>query len=81
LKTLYLTSQQFTTAGLAVVAELPELTDLCLDCAFSQDASVAVVTRCKSLQHVTFFESSLSDEGRQQLRQALPDCEIFEPGR
>lgn len=81
LKTLYLTSQQFTTAGLAVVAELPELTDLCLDCAFSQDASVPVITRCKSLQCVTFFESSLSREGRQQLRQALPDCEIFEPGR
>jgi hypothetical protein len=81
LKTLYLTSQHFTTAGLAVVAELPELTDLCLDCAFSQDASVPVVTQCKSLQRVTFFESSLSEEGRHQFRLLLPDCEIFEPGR
>jgi hypothetical protein len=81
LKTLYLTSQQFTTAGLAVVAELPELTDLCLHCAFSQDSSVPVLARCKSLRWVTFFESTLSDEGRRQLLRALPECEIFEPGR
>ena len=81
LKTLYITSQQITGSGLAVVAELPALTDLGLRGSLSSDVSVPAIARCKALQCVTFLESELSDEGRRQLRQALPDCQINEYGR
>jgi hypothetical protein len=81
LKTLYITSQQITGSGLAVVAELPALTDLGLRGSLSSDVSVPAIARCKALQCVTFLESELSEEGRRQLRQALPDCRINEYGR
>jgi hypothetical protein len=81
LQTLYITSQRITAAGLAVLSDLPALAELGLRGTLSGDASIPALVRFKTLQCATFIESRLSDEGRQQLREALPNCEIDEIGR
>lgn len=76
LEVLYVTSDRVTAEGLAVVAELPELTRLGLDITPLPDAIVPVLSRCKSLSSLILFCSNLTSEGLRQLRRALPDCEI-----
>jgi hypothetical protein len=78
LQTLYVTSERVTPEGLAVVAELPELTDLGLRVTPVTDASVPILARCKALASLTLFHSDLTYEGRKLLREALLDCDLDE---
>jgi len=76
LSTLFITSDRITPKGLAVVAELPELTTLGLKITPLTDANVPVLARCKPLTSLLLIHSDLTAAGLEQLRQALPDCEI-----
>ncbi len=78
LRTLYVTSERITDQGIAVALELPELNELGLQLRDFTDDSASLIARCKSLESILLFQSSLTSAGRKRLREALPDCELHD---
>ena len=78
LQALYVTSERITDEGIAVALELPELNELGLKLQEFTDDSATLIARCKSLESIMLFQSSLTSAGRERLREALPDCELHD---
>lgn len=76
LKALQLSHTGITDAGIAALKGFADLTHLGLDGTVVSDASVDVLAGFKSLKYLNIADTDLTKEGRQQLRKALPDCEI-----
>ncbi len=60
----------------AAVAALPHLRVLCIQGHDVADADVALLANSKSLEHIIFNRTTVSEAAAKQLRQQLPDCQI-----
>ncbi len=76
LQALYVTSEHATNEGLAVLADLPALTELGLNARLVTDDGIAWLARCRGLTKIVIFKSGMTSSGVIRLREALPDCEI-----
>lgn len=76
LKALQLSHTGITDAGIAALKGFADLTHLGLDGTVVSDASVNVLASFKSLKYLNIADTDLTKDGRQQLREALPDCEV-----
>jgi hypothetical protein len=67
----------FTDAGLAALANLPELERISLESTHLTDAGLEHLRRLKHLRWLNLMHTSTTPEGRDALREALPDCKIL----
>jgi hypothetical protein len=63
-------------AGLINLSGLTKLTTLLLDTVDLTDAGVTHVAGLKGLKQLDLYHTLVTDQGFQQLKQALPDCVI-----
>lgn len=77
LKDLWLDETAVTDAGVIHLAGLGQLRMLSLRGTQVTDASIPVLRRLVGLKCLDVDETAITEAGRQQLRQALPECSIY----
>ena len=65
-----------TDAGFAKLAGLTALSELRLDHTEISDASAKAMTDLRNLKYVDLYHTSISEQGFQSLKKALPGCQI-----
>lgn len=74
---LQFTSSTATDADVArIMAALPYVEDLNLDCTSVTDGVVEPLASCRRLKSVRLWSTAVSDEGLARLRAKLPNCDI-----
>ncbi len=81
LSVLTICAPMVTSVGVSVVAHFPELHDLRLNAPKVTDEVVQDLAQCASLEILRFHQSVLSETGLQNLRNALPRCEVIDEER
>ncbi len=69
-------STQITDAGLAHLAGLTQLRDLCLQGTQITDAGLKHLAGLTQLRELHLENTQIMDDGVKKLRQALPKCDI-----
>jgi uncharacterized membrane protein len=77
LKKLRLAETKLTDASMEVVAKLPALESLNLYGTAVTDAGARRLTTVKSLKNLYLWQTAVSPQVIEELRNALPDCEII----
>jgi hypothetical protein len=77
LATLILASEQFTDAAFKHIVKHPKLKVLNLNSTQVTDTGITSLGRMSNLRSVMLGNTRVTQTGVQQLRQALPDCEIY----
>ena len=81
LTTLMIIGEVASSDGVGVVAHLPKLSYLRLNVSRLTDEVIPALARCTALDILGFCSSVLSDAGLQQLREALPRCDVRDDER
>ncbi|NQV28751.1 MAG: hypothetical protein HQ518_30730 [Rhodopirellula sp.] len=76
LKALQLSHTGVTDAGIAELKGFADLTHFGLEGTVVTDASIPVLASFKSLKYLNISDTDLTAEGKQKLREALPDCDV-----
>jgi len=79
LKVLAMNDTKITDEGLKSVAQLQQLHTLAMCRTKITDACLADIAKLKNLRKLLLYGAKISDEGAEELRKALPECEIFGP--
>jgi hypothetical protein len=76
LKSLQLSHTGITDSGIAALQGFADLTHLGLDGTVVTDVSIPILASFKSLRYLNIADTELTAEGKQKLRDALPECEV-----
>ncbi|MGH9672751.1 MAG: hypothetical protein ACRD44_06175, partial [Bryobacteraceae bacterium] len=68
---------QVTDKGIPLLKSLPRLVELRLDTAAVTDAGAALLSGITTLKHLNVYHTLVTEKGHQELKKALPACEII----
>ena len=70
-------NKKITDAGVALLSELPNLTELRIDGSQITDAAIADLKKLTKLRSLSISNTKISSDGVAQLEKALPQCIVF----